>query len=407
VISVASTLYCPYCYRPFKEREIVFRCAGRVGAAGKKCETKNDRILSSRMGDNEKKYPVFSADGRKLSAECPTCKETTNYRLCPECHSQLPVHFGKVDGRMIALVGAKDSGKTVFVTVLLHELMHKVGRRFGASVLGADDSTRKRFVEDYEDQLYERRELHDTTRTSAAARGGRRPLVFSFAVDAGKLGRARVQRTLLSFFDTAGEDLGNTDSVEQNTRYLTSADGIILLLDPLQMRGARPLADPRAVLPEQNTADHMPANVLGRITDLLHASLRTSGGKRIPKPVAVAFSKMDALDGALPSGSPLRSDPPADAYFDEPDSLAVHAHVQELLYKWEGGNLDEALATNFTRYRFFGLSALGDSPVVDASHGPKRISELGIQPYRVHDPFLWLLSEFGTIPKRKKTRDGG
>ena len=45
-----------------------------------------------------------------------------------------------------------------------------------------------------------------------------------------------MQRTLLSFFDTAGEDLITADSLARNARYLASADGIILLLDPLQMK---------------------------------------------------------------------------------------------------------------------------------------------------------------------------
>ena len=30
---------------------------------------------------------------------------------------------------MIALVGAKESGKTVFMTVLVHELMHRLGEQ--------------------------------------------------------------------------------------------------------------------------------------------------------------------------------------------------------------------------------------------------------------------------------------
>jgi len=400
----SDRLYCPYCYRQFRSKQILFRCSGRPAAAGRRCEQKADPVLRARTGDQDKKYPAFDADGRKSSAQCPSCKELTNFRLCPECHSQLPVHFGMVDGRLIALIGAKDSGKTVYMTVLLHELMNKAGRRFGASVLGADDETRRRFVQDYEDLLYVKRELHGTTKPSQGEVRGRQPLVFSFAVDARKAGRARVQRTLLSFFDTAGEDLGSAESVDRNARYLASADGIILLLDPLQMRGARPLADPKA-LPEESGGDQLPVNVLARITDLLHASLGTSGRKKIDKPIAVALSKMDALEDALGPSSRLRDEQPTGACFDEPDSLAVHSQVQDLLYKWEGGNLDDALANNFVTYRFFGVSALGDSPVLDGA--AKRISEHGVQPYRVPDPFTWLLSEFGTIPKCKKASRGG
>jgi hypothetical protein len=46
---------------------------------------------------------------------------------------------------------------------------------------------------------------------------------------------------------------------------------------------------------------------------------------------------------------------------------------------------------HYARYRYFGISALGALPL-DATTVSK------IRPDRVHDPFLWLLSEFGTIP---------
>jgi hypothetical protein len=396
-------LYCPYCYQRFIEREIQFRCSGRTPPAGQPCRTKLDKVLSQVMGDGEPKYPVFGKDGRKPQAECPQCGVSTSYRICPRCHMQLPVHFGKVDARMIALIGAKESGKTIYMTVLLHEMMNRLSRRFSASVLGADDETRTRYHADYEKSLYEQRSLPETTRTAKAG-PGRRPLVFSFAIDRTRLGRTGVRRSVLSFFDTAGEDLQSEQSVELNTRYLSSADGIILLLDPLQMRGARPLVNDDAELPPEATHNDLPEHVLGRVIDLLERSLKMSGRGKIGKPIAVAFSKMDTLTGALPEDSPLLEDPGEEPWFDEIDSLAVHRHIQELLQKWQGGNLDRTLGVHFGRYRFFGLSALGNSPVTESDSGPRRVSHHGVQPVRVADPFLWLMSEFGAIPQKTGRR---
>ena len=71
--------------------------------------------------------------------------------------------------------------------------------------------------------------------------GAEAPLVFRFTTPE--------HRTLLSFFDTAGENLRSAQSIEQNARYLGAADGVLLLLDPLQMRGARELAAPGTRLP--------------------------------------------------------------------------------------------------------------------------------------------------------------
>lgn len=399
---MASKLSCPYCYQQFREREIDFRCTGRTPPAGTACKTRPDKVLKQVMGDDEPMYPVVEEDGRKLQATCGACGIVTNYRICPRCHMQLPVRFGKVDSRMIALIGAKESGKTVFMTVLLHEMMNRLSRRFGVSVLPADEETRKRYRTNYEHWLYEQRNLPDTTRT--AVDRSRQPLVFSFAVNRTRFRVPQVHRSLLSFFDTAGEDLSNETSVELNTRYLTSADAIILLLDPLQMRGARPLAEPDAELPPEADNLDSPENVLGRVVGLLDRSLKVSGHGKIGKPIAVAFSKMDTLLNALPDDSPLREDPADEPFFDEADSLATHRHMSELLQKWQGGSLEQTLQVSFQKYRLFGLSALGNSPVAESDR--QRVSHHGVQPIRVADPFLWLMSEFGAIPQKNVRRRG-
>ena len=122
-----TRLYCPYCYSGFSEREIWFRCSGRIGPKGQRCKQEIDKLLSDRTGFVGALPPVFDADGRMRAANCPKCGGESTTRICPACHSQLPVHFGKVRSRLIALVGAKESGKTVYMRVLVHELMHRVG----------------------------------------------------------------------------------------------------------------------------------------------------------------------------------------------------------------------------------------------------------------------------------------
>ena len=69
------------------------------------------------------------------------------------------MHFGKVGSRLIVPVGAKEAGKTVFMTVLVHELMHQTGQRLNAAITGADDYTRQRFASDYERPLYREAKL--------------------------------------------------------------------------------------------------------------------------------------------------------------------------------------------------------------------------------------------------------
>lgn len=385
---------CPYCYETLAPREIRFRCNGRLSRTGKKCDRRRDPVLDERFGrrPSHDAGPVFIADGRKPTAVCPECDGESTYRICPVCHVELPVQFGMVENRLIAMVGARSSGKTIYMTVLLHEMRHQVGEAFGASLMGSDDATMRRYSSEYEDRLYRDRQMFPPTQTATTNANRVEPLVFRFGLRRRGLFGERPQHTVLSFFDTAGEDFSSRESVELNTRYLTNADGIILLLDPLQLPGARDLAAPGTPLPGMDGIDP-PISLLSRVSSML---LAARGGKsvRVGTPLAVVFSKMDAFWHLLENGSPLQSHAPARGRFEVGDSLSVHEEVRRLLKDWDGVPIDQSLENTFARYRYFGVSSLGRSATADS-----RVADTGIQPYRVADPLLWLLSEFGSVPK--------
>ncbi len=399
-----TATYCPYCYEEISRQQLRFRCTGRISRSGKRCSPKIDTVLRARTGFSGALPPAFAAAGRRGEARCPECGGETRIRICPVCHSRLPVHFGKVGSRLIVPIGAKEAGKTVFMTVLVHELMHQTGQRFNAAITGADEYTRQRFASEYERPLYREARLLAPTTTAAGDRS-QPPLVFRFTNEKplprvlnGRLGQAGLlanrdpQHTLLSFFDTAGEDLRSQQSIEQNVRYLGAADGVLLLLDPLQMQGARQLAAPGTRLPTPGSADDEPTAVLEKVTDLLSGA-GGKPGKRISKPLAIAFTKMDTLLHALNETSPLLRSPPQEPYFDQRDSLAMHTEIQRLLARWDGTRIDKIAQLNYRTYRYFGISALGETPTPD-----NRVSPRGIRPYRVASPVLWILAQFGIIP---------
>jgi hypothetical protein len=399
-----TATYCPYCYEEISRQQRWFRCTGRISRSVKRCSPEVDTVLRDRTGFSGALPPAFAADGRRGEATCPECEGETRISICPVCHSRLPVHFGKAGSRLIVPVGAKEAGKTVFMTVLVHELMHQTGQRFNAAITGADEYTRQRFASEYERPLYRESRLLAPTTTAAGDRS-QPPLVFRFTNEKplprvlnGRLGRAGPltnrdpQHMLMSLFDTAGEDLRSQQSIEQNVRYLGAADGVLLLLDPLQMRGARLLAAPGTRLPTPGSADDEATAVLENVTDLLSGA----GGKpdkRISKPLAIVFTKMDTLLHGLNETSPLLRSPPQEPYFDEHDSLAVHTEIQRLLARWEGTRIDKIAQMNYRTYRYFGVSALGETPTPD-----NRVAPRGIRPYRVASPVLWILAQFGIIP---------
>jgi hypothetical protein len=366
-----------------------------------------DKVLRERIGYAASVAPAFPATGHPQSARCPACDGESTTRICPVCHSRLPAHFGHVRSQLIVPIGAKEAGKTIFMTVLIHELMNQTGAQLNAAIAGADDDTRQRFRASYERPLF--REAQMLAPTLPAGAQANPPLVFRFINEnsgrpAGRgqatacrlLRTRRPQHTLLSFFDTAGEDLRSEQVMEQNVRYLQAADSIILLLDPLQMPGARERARRGTHLPAPGGPADEPAAVLENITELIRSQIPDRSGIDskgfITKPLAIVFTKMDALLDELNPTSPLRRIPSRAEGFDEPDSLAVHHEIQRFLVRWQGLPIENYAARNYRHYRYFGVSALGETPTTD-----NRLSPRGIRPYRVADPILWIFTHFKII----------
>jgi hypothetical protein len=194
-----------------------------------------------------------------------------------------------------------------------------------------------------------------------------------------------------------GPDLASPAGQEQAARCLASARAVVLVLDPLQMPGARGHANPEVIGPEGGRpAEDPPAALLNQVTGLLLAA-PDGRNAMIRKPVAVVVAKLDAVEHSLPAGSPLTVRPALRSRFDIRDGDAVNTQVEQLIDKWDGPQFSLNLQAYFTRYRYFGVSALGSPPKDPAT---VRV----VVPYRVHDLALWLLREFGAAPRNARGR---
>jgi hypothetical protein len=385
-------LACPYCYHAFAARDILFRCTGRADIGGFACELRRDEVLEKEMRQSANLLPpVFRPEKSTDEATCPQCQQRTRIQVCPRCHSRLPATFMSVEGRLIALAGPSLSGKTAFMTVLIHELRHAAGERLNASATGADDTTNERFSRDYESPLYRRSLLF--ARTTTSGQDNITPLVFRFMMNQRTLLRRRPQELLLSFADGAGEDLVSPLKVELMARYLAAADGVIALIDPLQLPRVRRLLGSTLNLPPLLPPDQVSAFM--RVTDLLLAG---SGGTIVDKPVSIVLTKIDTLWNQLPRDSVLRLPVDVSPFFNAADSLAVQREVATLLADWGAGEIVDLAREHYRCSRFFAVSSLGEQPT-----DSNRVSPRGVRPYRVTDPFLWLLSEFGFVEKARRS----
>ncbi|MGH9936710.1 MAG: TRAFAC clade GTPase domain-containing protein, partial [Blastocatellia bacterium] len=214
-------LVCPYCFERFLSHRLAFRC---INPDPSRCQPEEDRALAEyqRLVVAPKLPRVFTPEkqwlGVPISAVCK-CGVKTSKMVCPRCHNDLPSQFGQTGSRTIALIGSKESGKSHYIAVLIHELTHRVGRDFKASLMALDDQTMKRYREDFESYLYKKREVIPGTLSARAQINVRYPLIYRFSRKVSKMllfdGK---QITSLVFFDTAGEDLENQDVMSTETK---------------------------------------------------------------------------------------------------------------------------------------------------------------------------------------------
>ncbi|EGD25332.1 TRAFAC clade GTPase domain-containing protein [Prescottella equi] len=307
--------------------------------------------------------------------------------VCPECHYRLPPGWRGAQATCVAMAGARATGKTVYIAVLIKSLQ-LLGERIGQMVEPANAETENSYRENYERPLYEERGILEPT--PAAHTGDpyqREPLIFSIGV-------WNEVRRYLVIRDVAGEDLENaTNMGAASMRFFSRADGVVFMFDPLRVDSVRDqLHD---LVPAQERVGGDPRSVLRTVLSII--------GTGTPN-LAVVLSKFDALqalahvDGGEWSeimsqrGAAYSRDPSLQkGPYNEPDGLLLHEEVRSLLDKLEAKAMVMAVEQPHTgvhvNSRYFAVSALGASPAGD------RLHENGISPFRCLDPVRWVLAQ--------------
>jgi hypothetical protein len=393
-----ATVACPYCYNRIHQSRLAFQCRGR-GVPGNptRCTRARDDERLRHTGVGAPMLPVFTVSSRNPlaarnplgadTAPCPHCKGPTSARACPVCHTPLSATFADSKSPLIGMVGGKGAGKTVYTAVLHHELRTEVRRRFNADIrlVGGEQGgtgSARQWLEANEEQLFEDGKLFEGT---AEALGGKRaPVVIEWRQPRRRFGMESYDTTVLSFYDTAGEDVTNWDKA-RDQEYLGVSDGLVLLLDPWQLPGAAERIDvPRSKI----TGAAPPLEVLGSITDMLRLAHNVRAGKKIPVPLAVVFAKMDAFYRVLGPHHPLMRPAKTPTGYDDAAGLDTSEHVRALLHEYGADDIDSLLQHNYKTFRYFAVSALGTAPDYE------RDVAMGVHPFRVEEPLLWLLERF-------------
>lgn len=374
-----KTVTCPMCFEKIDVCRIGFRCEEALCGGAVFFRDEKEVTFLERVG--------LKPSPRRMNH---SCGKSTAVRICPACKQEIPSSVDDLSDLTIAIIGAKESGKSHFVALLIHRIK-ELYADFGWNLIPLNEATIARYDREFHRPLFVDRQ---TINTTASARGGATPLLYSLRLGKGIFTR----RIMLVFFDAAGEDLENASNLKYINRYIYNASGIICLLDPLQLEAVR-----ENLLSNNHSMDELPqrnaetGTIIGRVVRMIHDNKKL-GRRKINVPLAVAFSKMDFVRDA---GENARS--VFDTLYNESRHKGTFCkaefhNIDGLMRSWVAEVDDSAEilqdSTEFIKSGFFGFSALGCNP-------KDQKLERRPQPFRVEDPFLWILSLNGLVRTTK------
>lgn len=391
---------CPYCFDKRKLSEVQFRCTN------KRCQDFDD-IEMTRYEHGNEKIPkkgkrTFSPSGKSLStphsALCPECQNKTFKHICPSCHNELPDSTLTGEDMIISIVGSRSTGKSHFVGIIIKELRDRIAVHFDGSLEGFADSY-QRWERNFGDKLYTNNEKLELTQSSVqnVDNGAYRPLIFKLKLGKKSLLKNAISSFTFVFFDTAGEDLNDDETMNTVNQYICKSSGIIFLLDPMQIPSVVNQLE-ESVVKGASGIDWRSAtksdDIMTRVSTLIRNDKKIGDNKKIDIPVAAVFSKFDAISSLVPADSVVHNPSPHcnEKCLVLSDWHNVNADILGLLRAWDAEAFISQLETNYKNYSYFTASALG------LNNNPTEAGRIERpRPHRIEDPLLWILKENGVI----------
>jgi len=335
---------------------------------------------------------VFKGQSRDVGG-CTKCYRQTSIRVCASCHSDFPAGIDGFANYVIAVVGARETGKSHYIAVLI-QILKELNNRFNWTFSPLDDDTMTLYKDKFYSPLYLQQKPIDQTAGAKGNVSAKRPLVYGLKMrDSGK-------QVILAFFDSAGEDLESADNMRKTNKYIASASGIILLLDPMLMPKIRSEVRTDNLPDEKMIYYH--GHIIDTLSNFLYASNSYNRTLNHSVPLAVTFSKIDMLRHIW--GDEFERFTTPIYHKKNMLNLETFESNSDFIENWLVANSPDLLNGTqlFTKHHFFGISALGADPKKTDPDpaSKKRTIRGGVKPMHVEDPFLWLLHANGLIPGR-------
>jgi predicted RNA-binding Zn-ribbon protein involved in translation (DUF1610 family) len=311
------------------------------------------------------------------------CGGLATQRKCPKCGADIPRTALQTPNLPFSIIGVSNSGKTNYITVMLHELGRASGLRLA---LGHQNTA----TVDHQNENY-KRIYEDHMPPDSTAGGESMPQIWYIKNLQKKRGN-NVPTYTFTIFDGAGEDHEHSlDPASTVCRYIQASKAIIITLDPLILDNIRKggIVDANVMRNSLAGSDGEHKNAVDVVNSLANY-IKTAHGIDVNKilkiPVAVVLTKFDTVKKSFTSNELITS--PSMNVRDGKISMEEIRQVDEEIRNWlekigESAFID-ALASHFKEFYFFGVSSYGEPP-----ENVAKLSER-IKPHRVLDPILWL-----------------
>ncbi|UPK43593.1 MULTISPECIES: TRAFAC clade GTPase domain-containing protein [Paenibacillus] len=396
-------IVCPYCFSKFSPEEVVFRAAHHRDddedyALGEdaKLNRYRERFGLDTVFDMEavlaphdvpEEHRIYS-DNIVMGLN-DRYGVVTRRRLCPQCHNELPVTAGKAPSNIISIIGASQVGKSVYMTSLIHTLQHYTADHFDAACMPLNAEISRRFRADYEEPLFERGDLLDSTQKEKL----QEPFIFQFVFK----DEDKAPLTLV-FFDVAGEGMVEQDYLGLHGQHIKNSAGILFMVDPLQIRSIRDKIrinlgnEPGEWTPRYDEPRDVVLTMFGDF-------IAYQDKAKTNIPTAIVLTKSDMLHSLkdeegdyIKSNSNVFRNMVHRDWFDLTEFENIDGEIRRFIEKVDRpfkGTMD----VYFKDTAYFAVSALGSNPVDMKLQGV-------VSPIRVDEPFLWLLYKLKYIEGR-------
>lgn len=359
---------CPFCMSQYDKKEVQYFCP--------QCNAPSvPRFLE--------REPIKCQKG---------CGGYATDRRCPKCGRSLPKESLETPNLPFSIVGVSNSGKTNYITVMLHELGRAPGLRLA---LGAQT----KYTRDHQNENYSGLTEHHLPPEGTNS-GEPEPQIW-YIKNQGKRHGNIVPTYTFTIFDGAGEDHENMDPSSSVCRYINASEAIILTLDPLILQNIRlgNVVDPRALRNSRNgggrDGERNAVDVVNSVASYIKSARGIRANRMLDIPVAVVLTKFDTIldHGSFAPTALIKQKSRIidQQHFNKTEMQQVSQEIRDWLYEIGEGSFIDALESQFKEFYFFGVSSFGSAP----DERNRLTGEL--RPHRVLDPIMWLFNKKGFI----------